>query len=76
MLGLADDAALATPAIERAVVKIAEPPRRFASGSALSLRLRKLGSDGLLQTRIARQTEHVINVARLAPVHQLFARKA
>jgi hypothetical protein len=67
MLSLADDAALATPAIERAVVEIAEPPRRFAGGSALALRLRKLSGDGLLQARIARQTEHVINVVRLAP---------
>ena len=76
MLGLTDDAALAAPAVERAVAKIAEQPRRFGGGGAPALRLCELGGNGLLQALIACQTEHVINAVHLAPVHQRFARKA
>src|SRR5206468_12655686 len=70
VLGLADDPALAAPAIPRAIAEVAEDARRLARGEAKPLGLgERLGEDRL-EADVAGQAEHVVDPVRLAPRHQ------
>jgi hypothetical protein len=68
--GLADHAAVAAPAVQRAPGEVAEAARRLARYGALSGRFGKLGLDFLDQPLVARQAEQVIHPVRFAPGHQ------
>ena len=76
MLGLADDAPGAAPAVERAILQVAEHARRPARGDAYTPGLGERFDQHRLQATIARQAEHVVDAVRLAPHHQLVVAEA
>jgi hypothetical protein len=76
VLGLADHAAFAAPAVQGGVAELPEAPRRLAG---LGLRGGRGGQVGFArgaQARIAREAKDVVDAGRLAPRHQLVAGKA
>ena len=63
----------ARPGLARAVLEVAEAPRRPTGVLVGSTRRLQLGSQGPRQTRVARQSEQVVHAALLAPTHQRVA---
>src|SRR6202020_2940374 len=76
VLGLADDPARAAPAVDRAILEVAEHARRPARGGTETLRLGKLIDQRSLQAAIARQAKHVVDAVRFTPTHQLVIAEA
>ena len=70
MLGLADNAARAAPAVVRPIAEVAEHPCRLAGGHVPLPGLGALFGQRRFQAGIARQPEHVIDAVRLTPPHQ------
>ena len=70
MLGLADNAPFAAPAVTRAIAEVTEHPGGLARGQAQAPGLGTLFAERGLQAGIACQTEHIIDAMLLAPPHQ------
>ena len=72
-LRLADDPALAAPALARAVAEVRELARRLARSLGLASRLSQLRRDPGDEPPVAGEAEHVAHVVGLAPAHQVVA---
>ena len=70
VLGLADNAPFAAPAVTRAIAEVTEHPGGLARGQAQAPGLGTLFAERGLQAGIACQTEHIIDAMLLAPPHQ------
>lgn len=76
MLGLADDPALAAPAIERLVAEVLEHPGGLARSGAESLGLGEFRGEHGFEALVARQAEDEVHPVGLAPGHQRVAGEA
>ena len=76
MLGLADHAAAAAPAVARRPGEVLEAARRLSAGRALGRCLGQLAGDLGLQAHVPRQAEQVVDAVGLAPRHQRLAGEA
>src|SRR6516162_9512695 len=73
---LADDPALAAPALEGSPGEVLEAPRRLGGALALLLRRAEVGLDLGAEARVVGQAEQEIDAVVLAPRHQRVAGKA
>ena len=75
-LRLADDAAIAAPGVQRRPQEVLEPSCRPSGPQAVQAGLHQFGTDRLLQSLVARQTEQKVHKVRLAPSDQRLAGEA
>ena len=74
--GLADDTALAAPAVERRPGEILEVAGRLSGRGAPGLGGREFGADFGDQASVARETEDVVDAVGFAPGHQAITAEA
>src|SRR5438045_3969194 len=73
MLGLADDAPLAAPTLERAIGEVFELANRLTGSLVRLLNLIEFAPQDFGQPLVFRQPKHIIHAVFLAPGHQVLA---